>query len=190
MTSARQPPKTRAVCGEGMGGCCSSTRPTSDPRGDNDYGAEAIAELLTQMENHRDELIVIAAGYPKQMDEFLDATRACGPAANRVDSRILQRRAVRIFVDGEHSRLPAGAGPPGRATGRMARIGGQRLRQRRSAAPCWRRRCRPVRRLTTTPADLNQLLLSDCRRPARTVGQTDDSGSRRDLTDVMANWTP
>src|SRR5258707_10766899 len=32
------------------------------PRSDNDYGAEAIAELLTQMENHRDELIVIAAG--------------------------------------------------------------------------------------------------------------------------------
>src|SRR5437660_7311818 len=43
------------------------------PRSGNDYGSEAIAELLVRMENHRDELIVIAAGYPKQMDRFLDA---------------------------------------------------------------------------------------------------------------------
>ena len=43
------------------------------PASDHDYGQEAIAELLVQMENHRDDLVVIAAGYPKDMDRFLDA---------------------------------------------------------------------------------------------------------------------
>ena len=37
-----------------------------------DFGSEAIATLLTAMENHRDELIVIFAGYKKEMAEFID----------------------------------------------------------------------------------------------------------------------
>jgi SpoVK/Ycf46/Vps4 family AAA+-type ATPase len=80
-------PRTRAVCEKAMGGVLFVDEAYElTPRSTNDYGAEAIAELLTQMENHRDELIVIAAGYPKQMDEFLDANPGMRSRfANRVD---------------------------------------------------------------------------------------------------------
>jgi SpoVK/Ycf46/Vps4 family AAA+-type ATPase len=37
----------------------------------NDYGAEAIATLLKEMEDHRGEFAVIAAGYTKEMGEFV-----------------------------------------------------------------------------------------------------------------------
>ena len=42
--------------------------------GDNDsYGKEAIATVLKRMEDNRDKLIVIAAGYTDEMRDFLDA---------------------------------------------------------------------------------------------------------------------
>lgn len=37
-----------------------------------DYGREAINEILKQMEDHRDKLIIIFAGYKAQMEQFLD----------------------------------------------------------------------------------------------------------------------
>jgi AAA+ superfamily predicted ATPase len=41
-------------------------------RGDS-YGDEAIEVLIKQMEDHRDDLIVIVAGYTDKMDEFLSS---------------------------------------------------------------------------------------------------------------------
>jgi Holliday junction resolvasome RuvABC ATP-dependent DNA helicase subunit len=38
---------------------------------DNDYGHEAIEVLLKAMEDHRDELVVIVAGYTNKMNAFL-----------------------------------------------------------------------------------------------------------------------
>ena len=44
----------------------------SDPAGKNNFGIEAINELIVCMENHP-ETVVIFAGYPDRMEEFLSA---------------------------------------------------------------------------------------------------------------------
>ncbi|MFC0596786.1 right-handed parallel beta-helix repeat-containing protein [Streptomyces palmae] len=46
---------------------------TPDTGGSNDFGQEAVDTLLKLMEDHRDEVVVIAAGYTAEMDRFLNS---------------------------------------------------------------------------------------------------------------------
>lgn len=41
--------------------------------GSNDFGREAIETLIKRMEDHRNRLVVIVAGYPRLMHEFLQS---------------------------------------------------------------------------------------------------------------------
>jgi len=42
-------------------------------KGSNDFGAEAVEVLLKRMEDNRDKLVVIAAGYPEPMEVLLES---------------------------------------------------------------------------------------------------------------------
>jgi Cdc6-like AAA superfamily ATPase len=51
--------------------------------GAQDYGAEALATLIAGMENHRHELCVIVAGYPLEMERFIDANAGLASRISR-----------------------------------------------------------------------------------------------------------
>ena len=66
-------PKTQAVVNSAIGGVLFIDEAYSiTPEGDA-YGQEAIATLLKMMEDNRDDLIVIVAGYDDLMAQFIDA---------------------------------------------------------------------------------------------------------------------
>ena len=66
--------KTNAKIDEAIGGILFVDEAYQLVGGENDdYGKEAIATLLKRMEDDRDRLIVIAAGYTDEMRDFLDA---------------------------------------------------------------------------------------------------------------------
>ncbi len=65
-------PKTREVLKKAMGGVLfiDEAYYLYKPDNERDYGQEAIEILLQVMENHRDDLVVILAGYADRMEKF------------------------------------------------------------------------------------------------------------------------
>lgn len=65
-------PKTKEVIKKAMGGVLfiDEAYYLYKPENERDYGAESIEILLQTMENHRDDLVVILAGYKDRMNKF------------------------------------------------------------------------------------------------------------------------
>ena len=68
-------PKTKEVLKKAMGGVLfiDEAYYLYKPDNERDYGSEAIEILLQVMENQRDDLVVILAGYKDRMDTFYES---------------------------------------------------------------------------------------------------------------------
>ena len=81
-------PKTKEVLKKAMGGVLfiDEAYYLYKPDNDRDYGAEAIEILLQVMENQRDDLVVILAGYKEPMDKFYESNPGLSSRiANHID---------------------------------------------------------------------------------------------------------
>jgi len=81
-------PKTKEVLKKAMGGVLfiDEAYYLYKPDNDRDYGSEAIEILLQVMENQRDELVVILAGYKEPMDKFYESNPGLSSRiANHID---------------------------------------------------------------------------------------------------------
>ncbi len=67
--------KTKKVIDSALGGVLfiDEAYSLTAASGTNDFGTEAVNTLLKAMEDHRDDFVVIVAGYPDLMQDFLDS---------------------------------------------------------------------------------------------------------------------
>ena len=81
-------PKTKEVLKKAMGGVLfiDEAYYLYKPDNERDYGSEAIEILLQVMENQRDNLVVILAGYKEPMDKFYESNPGLSSRiANHID---------------------------------------------------------------------------------------------------------
>jgi probable Rubsico expression protein CbbX len=109
-------PKTREVLKKAMGGVLfiDEAYYLYRPENERDYGQEAIEILLQVMENQRDDLVVILAGYKDRMDTFFQSNPGMSSRiAHHLDfpdyavDELVQ--IARRMLDGQHYRLADGA---------------------------------------------------------------------------------
>jgi probable Rubsico expression protein CbbX len=110
-------PKTKEVLKRAMGGVLfiDEAYYLYKPDNERDYGSEAIEILLQVMENQRDDLVVIFAGYKDRMDNFYESNPGLSSrVANHIDfpdytaeellqigRLMLEEQQYRVTPDGE-----------------------------------------------------------------------------------------
>ena len=65
--------KTQEKINEALGGILFIDEAYTLVKEGNDFGQEAIDTVLKAMEDHREDFLIIVAGYPVQMNQFLDS---------------------------------------------------------------------------------------------------------------------
>ena len=156
--------KTKAVLESALGGTVLIDEAYALARGgDNDFGREAIDTLVKFMEDHRDDLAVVVAGYPDEMREFIETN----PGLESRFARTLEfpdyttdelLRDLRLDVGGQgvpprrRRAVIAGGGDRGRATRprlRQRPLRPQRVRAGGRDASSTADRCRRANARTT-----------------------------------------
>lgn len=109
-------PKTKEVLKQAMGGVLfiDEAYYLYKPDNERDYGAEAIEILLQVMENQREDLVVIFAGYKDRMDSFYESNPGLSSrVANHIDfpdytaDELLQ--IARLMLEEQQYRMTADA---------------------------------------------------------------------------------
>jgi probable Rubsico expression protein CbbX len=109
-------PKTREVIRKAMGGVLfiDEAYYLYKPENERDYGQETIEILLQVMENNRDDLVVILAGYKDRMDRFFESNPGMrSRIAHHLDfpdySAGELKEIASLMLAGQSYRLSAGA---------------------------------------------------------------------------------
>ena len=154
--------------------------------GDNDFGREAIDTLVKFMEDHRDDLAIVAAGYTEEMADFIDANPG-------LKSRFTRTISFPDYTDDELVSIFLALGEKSQyALQRRRARACAPLRQRRAAHP--RLRQRPLRAQPVRDCDCpSGAARRAAQRPERRAADHADRRRhrrRRCLTSMLTSGYP
>ncbi len=114
-------PKATAAMMRGMGGVVfiDEAYSLTQGGGQNSFGTEAVAAILQVMENYKNKFITIAAGYPREMKEWLDTNSGLASRFTstikfedykadelaRIATKMFAKRDLRLTPEAEQSML-------------------------------------------------------------------------------------
>jgi probable Rubsico expression protein CbbX len=109
-------PKTKEVLKRAMGGVLfiDEAYYLYKPDNERDYGSEAVEILLQVMENQRDDLVVIFAGYKDRMDSFYESNPGLSSrVGNHIDfpdyTPVELLKMTHVFLEEQQYRMTADA---------------------------------------------------------------------------------
>jgi type VII secretion ATPase EccA len=171
--------RMKEVCEQALGGVLfldEAYRLVPKTQG-HSFGLDAINTLLTYMEDYRDELVVIVAGYPTEMRDFLKANKGLASrfhftlnfASYTADELVaiakLFAASLRLSIDDAAWDLLHAEATQLRATsyesGTMLDIAGNGRYARKIAVACKRERARRLHRLAPSSQGVDQLVRAD-----------------------------